>query len=147
MPQTEELPTGTDRRIPNGLSQQKNRRATTRNTIVGEDRVPSLQGLPRARKMSKHLKFVPASSDTLQIDVDHSNPDFCLCGNDFGPVSYSQSRSKNWHATIKLDHSLEPMQRICLQFALGSDPARERQNAERVRAGSPYPIVFFEVEK
>lgn len=112
--------------------------------------------------MTQRLKFVPAAADELQIDLDRPMPwkpksacqfmrRFALklvaAGVKWKRITYTRSRHGNTHASVVLYRPISDRHRIKLQLALGSDPSREARNAERVRARSPYPIGFFEVEK
>ena len=59
-------------------------------------------------------------------------------------VSYSKSGPPKRHVTLTTTVPMSVWQRIALQFALGSDPVRERLNCERVLLNDPFPIAFFE---
>jgi len=58
--------------------------------------------------------------------------------------NFSKSGAPHRHVTLKSKSRMSVWQRIALQFALGSDPVRERLNCERVLLCDPYPIAFFE---
>jgi hypothetical protein len=95
------------------------------------------------------LVFVVPSPMELQIDLDQPFSYSCTLGwqtlyPNFPVYRAKASRNGNTHLVIRLKRPLGAMQRACLQAALGSDPQRERMNAERIRAGEPHPILFLE---
>lgn len=69
-----------------------------------------------------------------------------LAQNGWSVVSTLSTKSKggNTHLYIKLDVTLGPLQRICLQACLGSDPVREVLSMIRLNGGSNAPTALFE---
>jgi len=97
------------------------------------------------------LIFRPANPDELQIDLDR--PFFYTCtlwwSKRYQPPAWwprraTTSRNGRIHLSVALGADLGPMQRVTLQAGYGSDPWREKMNAERIRNRAPHPILFFE---
>ena len=51
-------------------------------------------------------------------------------------ISIERSHARGWHARIGLNRRLSSAAIVALQFALGSDPAREGYNLFRVTRGA-----------
>lgn len=105
-------------------------------------------------------KCVLPMANQLQIDIDseESFEHFNKVYNTFGNYSYdfanatievkeSKSGLPHRHITITLPLGLDVMTRIAFQFALGSDPTRERLGIQRVLMGFTNPLAFFEYPK
>lgn len=73
----------------------------------------------------------------------------CFCRN-FGTtasdllVTPSKSGGEKQHIRVFLPFNVEPVERIALQAALGSDGVRELLSLRRVRGDDPHPTLFAE---
>jgi hypothetical protein len=57
--------------------------------------------------------------------------------------SYRSRSGKGWHYVIRLGVDLEPVERIALQAALGSDGFRELLSIASVQNGVEHPSMLF----
>lgn len=104
----------------------------------------------------KDMRVVIPDEYTLQLDIDDdkSNAIFTnmlheitkKTGLEFPSFKSEQSKSgyPHRHVTVKSAVPMCLWQRIALQFALGSDPKRERLNLLRALMNDDVPIAFFE---
>ena len=98
--------------------------------------------------------YWPARGNELQIDLDKTTlGEFhrrlgVLRGLALvkitGVKEQASKTAGHWHVTVTLSKALDPMERILLQCALGSDPVRELLNWARVRKQDAVPILFIE---
>lgn len=95
------------------------------------------------------------AADQLQIDIDSYDAQrafersWCIFSREWPEATHEIRASKSGppHAHVYVTvpgWQLEPIERIALQAALGSDPVRELLAVVRLAKGIPHPTLFVE---
>lgn len=99
------------------------------------------------------LDLVRPADDELFIDLDSSEMvaefleklRFFRDLYEVTSVQWTRSKGGNWHAYVRVrDVIFDRTERVALQAALGSDPAREMIAIMHLNVGYDYENVFFE---
>lgn len=103
---------------------------------------------------SRGLVVVYPKKNQLQIDLDSEDAyrnfldqmDALDIRHSWAVITPSASGLPNRHATITFTNgrTFTEWERIAIQFALGSDPVREKLNIMRLYNGLPNPTRLFE---